>query len=233
MQHKAASLCHQTSKPMWHFLVPFSTSLELAFVHTVHHSILNRAVAGQPLAHTLSSVHAHPPTTLASPFLLFLHVSFSYSSSCFSTLEQVELGLKDVSHMRSLAHRTNTPLPLAGACVCPWFCCSYALCRHFCSQASYAFLCLHHSIDHKACHTLDRRVVYAPALQVPFMCWFSKETDVAQLCHGARPHADMAFSHLLHARAVGHGSSDWGAIALAIRQAAGLPIPPPPQRESL
>jgi len=41
------------------------------------------------------------------------------------------------------------------------------------------------------------------------------------------PLADLAFNHLLQARAAGHGSSDWGAIALGVRQSAGLPIPAP------
>lgn len=51
-----------------------------------------------------------------------------------------------------------------------------------------------------------------------------------QLAEEARaplPLADLAFNHLLTAAAIGHGRSDWGAIALAARAAAGLPVPPP------
>ncbi len=39
------------------------------------------------------------------------------------------------------------------------------------------------------------------------------------------PLADLAFNHLLTAKALGFGASDWGALALASRQAAGLPLP--------
>ena len=51
-----------------------------------------------------------------------------------------------------------------------------------------------------------------------------------QLAEAARaplPLADLAFNHLLTAAAIGHSCSDWGAIALAVRHAAGLPVPPP------
>ena len=37
------------------------------------------------------------------------------------------------------------------------------------------------------------------------------------------PLADMAFSHLLAAKAKHGGRLDWGAIHLAVRDAAGLP----------
>jgi hypothetical protein len=50
-----------------------------------------------------------------------------------------------------------------------------------------------------------------------------------QLAESARaplPLADLAFNHLLSAAAAGHGRRDWGAIALAARDAAGLPPPP-------
>jgi hypothetical protein len=49
-----------------------------------------------------------------------------------------------------------------------------------------------------------------------------------QLAEEARaplPLADLAFGHLLTASAIGHGSSDWGAISLAVRTEAGLPVP--------
>lgn len=39
------------------------------------------------------------------------------------------------------------------------------------------------------------------------------------------PLADMAFGHLLTAVASGHGDKDCGAIALAVRAAAGLKDP--------
>lgn len=39
------------------------------------------------------------------------------------------------------------------------------------------------------------------------------------------PLADLAFNSLLSAVANGHGDKDWGpAIALAVRQAAGIPL---------
>ncbi len=41
------------------------------------------------------------------------------------------------------------------------------------------------------------------------------------------PLADLAFQHLLSAKALGHGESDWGAIAAAAEAAAGLAIPTP------
>lgn len=37
------------------------------------------------------------------------------------------------------------------------------------------------------------------------------------------PLADMAFNHLLQAKAKHGGAVDWGAISLAVRDAAGLP----------
>ncbi|GAX83678.1 hypothetical protein CEUSTIGMA_g11103.t1 [Chlamydomonas eustigma] len=44
------------------------------------------------------------------------------------------------------------------------------------------------------------------------------------------PAADIAFNHLLTAKALGYGASDWGALSLASRHAATLPLPPaPPQ----
>lgn len=42
------------------------------------------------------------------------------------------------------------------------------------------------------------------------------------------PVADLAFNHLLTAKALGYGGCDWGALALAPRHAAGLPLPPAP-----
>jgi len=48
-----------------------------------------------------------------------------------------------------------------------------------------------------------------------------------QLAESARaplPLADLAFNHLLSAHAAGHAQKDWGAIALAVRAAAGLPV---------
>jgi hypothetical protein len=39
------------------------------------------------------------------------------------------------------------------------------------------------------------------------------------------PLADLAFNHLLAAAASGHGQRDWGAISLAVRAEAGLPLP--------
>jgi 3-hydroxyisobutyrate dehydrogenase-like beta-hydroxyacid dehydrogenase len=37
------------------------------------------------------------------------------------------------------------------------------------------------------------------------------------------PLADLAFGHLLQAKASHGGQLDWGAIHLAVRQSAGLP----------
>ena len=37
------------------------------------------------------------------------------------------------------------------------------------------------------------------------------------------PLADLAFNHLLTCVAKGQGRLDWGAIALSVRDAAGLP----------
>lgn len=37
------------------------------------------------------------------------------------------------------------------------------------------------------------------------------------------PIVDITRSHLLTAKALGGGSLDWGALALSVRQAAGLP----------
>jgi hypothetical protein len=51
--------------------------------------------------------------------------------------------------------------------------------------------------------------------------------SIAEAARCPLPLADLAFNHLLSAAALGHGRSDWGAIALAARVAAGLPIPEP------
>ena len=48
------------------------------------------------------------------------------------------------------------------------------------------------------------------------------------VCSDALTRSDIALSSHAQARAIGHGSSDWGAIALAVRHSAGMAIPPPP-----
>lgn len=47
--------------------------------------------------------------------------------------------------------------------------------------------------------------------------------QLAEAGRAPLPLADLAFNNLLSAAAAGHGRRDWGAIALAVRQAAGLP----------
>ena len=52
--------------------------------------------------------------------------------------------------------------------------------------------------------------------------------DLARDSNCPLPLADLAFNHLLTAKALGHSNSDWGSLALASRQAAGLPLPAKP-----
>lgn len=47
--------------------------------------------------------------------------------------------------------------------------------------------------------------------------------SLAADCACPAPLADMAFAHLLHAKAKWGGELDWGAVHLAVRDAAGLP----------
>jgi hypothetical protein len=50
--------------------------------------------------------------------------------------------------------------------------------------------------------------------------------DLAAQVNAPLPLADLAFNHLLAARANGQGHLDWGAIALSIRREAGVTTSP-------